>query len=140
MSEKKPLTPSDRPILGNFQLQAQLPNSRSVSITGYVFEGESVESLNERLDQLQEAIERQRARCEIPELEAKLEMLEKQMRDYLEHLEGLDQKRQQAGQTLSSQERMTLSQRKVNMDRFKKELEKGREAIAEARRKAGSGA
>lgn len=125
-------------IFGNFNLQAQLPNGRSITISGYVFEGESVESLNDRLDQMQESIERQRARCELPELEAKLEMLDKQMRDYLEHLEGIEQKSKTA-QTLSSQEKMTLSQRKVNMDRFKREAEKGQEAIVVAKRKAGLG-
>lgn len=123
-------------ILGNFNLQAQLPNGRSITISGYVFEKESVESLNDRLDQMQEAIERQRARCEIPELEAKLDLLDKQMHDYLEHLQGIEEKSKTA-QTLSSQEKMTLSQRKVNMERFKREAEKGREAIAVAKRKAG---
>lgn len=137
--KKEQVAPSPT-IFGNFNLQAQLPNGRSIAISGYVFEKESVESLNDRLDQMQECIERQRARCEIPELEAKLELLDKQMRDYLDHLEGIEQKSKTAGQTLSSQERMTLGQRKVNMERFKKELTKGEEAIVTAKRKAGLGA
>ena len=136
--KNEPLSPANKPILGNFNLTAQLPNGRSIQLAGYMFEGESLESLNYRMDTCQEAIERQRARCEIPELEAKREQTIKALDDYREHMAALDDKRLK-GQSISSQERMALQNMKVNIKRMGEEIEKGDAAIAEAKRKAGVG-
>lgn len=125
-----------RVILGNFDLTAQLPNGRMIKVSGYVYSDDDGVALDKRLDLYQERIERQRTRCEIPELEAKREQQVVALRQYQEHLEGLNVKREQ-GKTLSSQERMALQNAKVNIERANSDIKKGDEAIAEAKRKAG---
>mgnify|MGYP001617755689 CR=1 FL=1 len=134
-----PANPAQAPITGQFVLNAQLAGNsgRSMSITGYIYDGESLESLNGRLDMLQEVIERQRTRAEIPELEAKREQMIKgmhQARDVLADLED----RAKTGQ-LSSQERMNLKNMKVNIAKVNEEIDKGTEAIQEAKKRPGVG-
>jgi polyhydroxyalkanoate synthesis regulator phasin len=135
--EKAPLSPSDKPILGNFTLTAQLPNGRSINVAGYVFEGESKESLDDRLDVLQEVIERQRVRCEIPELEARKEQQVQALDNMRNVLSELETKRQSTA--LSSQERLTVQNMKTNIKKLNEDIEKGTVAIAEAKKKAGVG-
>lgn len=141
---KKKRAPRENPaanaITGNFELSAQLAGSsgRTLRVSGYVYDGESKESLEGRLDILQEVIERQRARTEIPELEAKLDQMMKgmsQARDVLTELET----RQKAGQALSSQEKLNVQNLRTSINQVKEEIEKGHKAIAEAKRKAGVG-
>lgn len=129
--------PSESTILGNFALQAQLPNGRSINITGYVFENESLESLNERLDLFQDAIERQRNRCEVDTLEAALKQRMKALEDYRDHLTALEKKQKAVGQSLSSAEKMQLNNANVNINKMLEDIEKGKEAIAEAKEKGG---
>jgi hypothetical protein len=136
MDDKKPIGTGDKAIIGNFNLQAQLPNSRSISIAGYIYDGEVLQSVNERLDMLQDAIERQKLRCEIPELEVAREQRVTALRQMKEHMEGIEAK-ERDGRKLTSQERMTLQNMSVNMKKVNEDIEKGDIAIADAKRKAG---
>jgi hypothetical protein len=136
---RKPAAPDEgRLAMGNFNLSAQLPNQRQIQFSAYVYSDDTPESVDSRLDHIQERIERQRARCEIPELEAareqKIKALE-QARDVLSDLEG----RQQAGDKLSSQDQMTIKNLRVNLAKANEDIEKGKQAIAEAKRRAGIG-
>lgn len=135
---KQPLSPSGQNILGTFTLAAQLPNQRTIQVMGYVFETESLESLNDRLDMFQESIERQRSRCEIPELEAKREQMIRGMEQIKEVLAELNDKQKSSGQ-LSSNERLALRNHQLNIKKLSEDIDKGAEAIAEAKRKAGFG-
>lgn len=136
MDDKKPIGTGDKAIIGNFNLQAQLPNSRTISIAGYVYEGEALASLNDRLDICQEAIDRQRFRCEIPELEIAREQRVTALRQMEEHMSGIEQK-ERDGKKLTSQERMTLQNMQVNLKKVNEDIEKGDKAIASAKLKAG---
>lgn len=135
----KVANPAQGTITGNFNLTAQLAGSsgRSMQIAGYIYDHESVESLNARLDVLQEVIERQRARSEIPELEAKREQMVKGLAQAAEVLAELEAK-QETG-NISSQERMNLKNMRVNIAKVNEEIDKGAVAIAEAKKKAGVG-
>ncbi len=133
--DKKPLDTGSKPIIVNFNLVAELPNKRSIAVAGYFYEGESVASINERLDLCQEAIERQRLRCEIPELEAAREQRITAMRQMKEVMDELAEK-QRSGK-ISSQDRMTLKNMQVNLKKVSEDIEKGEVAIADAKRKAG---
>ena len=130
--------PAQQAITGQFVIQAALAGSsgRSMNVTGYIYDGESIQSLNERLDALQEVIERQRKRSEIPELEAKREQMIKGMNQAREILEDLES-RQKNGQSLTSQERMNLKNMQTNIAKVLEEIDKGDEAIQEAKRVAG---
>lgn len=128
--------PSESTILGNFNLQATLPNGRSINIAGYVFDGESLESLNDRLDNFQSAIDRQRARCEVETLETTREQRIQAMHDYLAALGDFEAK-QKKGFTLSSQEKMMLQNKATNLRKMQDDIRKGEEAIEEAKVKGG---
>lgn len=133
----KPPGVTDKAILGNFTLTAQLPNGRSMNVAGYMYEGESLESLNGRLDLMQEAIERQRHRCEIPELEARREQMVQQLDSVRSIIAELEEK--QRGAHLSSQEKLNLNTMRENIRKINGDIEKGGVAIAEAKKKAGVG-
>lgn len=130
--------PAQAQITGNFTLTAQLAGSsgRSFTVAGYIYDGESIESLNQRLDALNEVIDRQRVRSEIPELEAKREQMVTGMKQAREVLAEMEDKRNR-GETLSSQERLNMKNLSVNIAKATEEIDKGAVAIAEARQKAG---
>lgn len=136
-----PVVPPERIAVGNFALQAQLAGSsgQSMNVAGYIYSDDDERTLNARLDLYQAVIGRQRSRSEIPELEAKREQMVKgmmQARDILSDLE----KRQENGDKLSSQEKLNLQNLSVNIAKVKDEIDKGDEAIREAKLKAGAGA
>lgn len=133
-----PAIGSSSSITGNFNLTAQLAGSsgRSIQFAGYTYADESKEQLDYRLDVLQEVIERQRIRSEIPELEAKREQMIKGLQQAREILTELED-RQKAGGQLSSQERMNVKNMRINIAKVAEEIEKGDKAISEARAKAG---
>lgn len=123
---------------GQFQITAELPNRRGIGCHVSVLQGETLEDINRKIDLAQEVIERQRLRCEIPELEAKRDQMLKsveQARDVLTELE----EKQKAGQSLSSQEKMNIGNMRQNIKKMLDEIDKGTLAIAEAKRKAGVG-
>lgn len=137
--DRDKVNPAQQAITGTVTLAAQLAGSsgRSMQVQFYAYDGESQQSLNDRCDIFQEVIERQRTRAEIPELEAKREQMIKhlgQARDVLADLE----KKQEIGH-LSSQERMNLTNMRVNISKVSEEIEKGEVAIKEAKKKAGVG-
>src|SRR5258708_5345506 len=108
--------PAQNAITGQFTLNAQLAGNsgRAMSVLGYIYDGESQESLNNRLDIIQEIIERQRLRSEIPELEAKREQMIKGMGQAREVLAELEEKMKN-GQHLSSSERQQVNNMRVNI-------------------------
>ena len=137
---KRPAPPAPAAITGNFTLNAQLAGAsgRSIAVAGYIYEGESQESLNARLDILQEVIERQKIRAEIPELEAKREQMVKGLDQAREILADLEERRKK-GERLSSQELLNVQNIRVNIAKVSTEIDKGAAAIQEAKRKAGVG-
>ena len=135
---KKEAHGEGRIALGNFNLNAQLPNQRTVSVAGYIYSDDDKKSLDARLDLYQEVIERQRIRCEIPELEAKRDQMLKGMEQARVILADLEE-RQKKGENLSSQERLNIRNMQTNIAKVKEELDKGDAAIVEAKRKAGVG-
>ena len=128
--------PATKAVMGNFSLQAQLPNGKMFTVSGYLFDGESDQSLNQRLDLLHDVTDRQRTRAEIPELEIKRDRILEalgQMKDVLGNLED----RKLKGDKLTSNDKMTLNNMSVSIVKARDDLEKGNAAIAEAKRKAG---
>ena len=128
---------ASRTINGTFNLQAQLPNGRSINVQGYVFSDDTRESLDARLDFTQDAIERQRIRCEIPELEARREQHVQALKNAKDVISELEEK--QRNGHLTSQEKMNLQNHKTAIKRMNEEIDKGAAAIQEAKRKAGVG-
>ena len=133
----KNVIPPGAAITGNFSLDVQLANSgKKLTISGYMYDGESVQSLNDRLDIVHDVADRQRVRAEIPELEAARDQKAKQlyqMKEVMTELEG----RVAGGAKLSSQEKKTLRNLGLNLTLIEADLEKGSAAVADAKLKAG---
>jgi len=122
-------------VLGNFQINLPAPNGASVSISGYVYESESLESLNERMDTCREALLRQQAILEIPVLEkaieAQVKMLEDHRKAYADLLE-----RSKAKYKLTSQEQAQMTNLPVQIKQIEKYLDEGKAKIASVKKEA----
>ena len=125
-----------RLAVGNYNLTAQLPNGRTIQFAGYMYTDDTAADVDGRLDAIMDRMDRVRARCEIPELEAAREQKIKALSQYREVLAELE-KRQRDGDKLSSADLMTIKNLRVNLEQANKDIEKGAEAIAEAKAKAG---
>ena len=128
--------PATMAVTGNFSLQAQLPNGKSFSVQGYIYDTESIESLTQRIDLLHDVVDRQRLRAEIPELEAKRDQMIKQLDQMKEHMSGLERKKNDGGK-LSSQEKLALANIQQSLSKVLEEIQKGTQAIADAKAKTG---
>jgi len=124
--------------IGNFTVSQQLGSSgRSVQFAGYFYQGESEESLRDRLDVVRSIVEREKTFAEIPELEAKREQMVKGLQQAREVLAGFEERRK-AGEQLSSQERMNMRNLQQSIEKVNEEIDRGTEAIQEARKKVGA--
>ena len=138
MDERKALDTGSVPIIGNFNLTQQMPNGRTMQVAGYLYEGEGTESINARVDMVQEVMERQRLRLEVPELEIKLEQMESALVQYLEAYNDLLARSQGKGSKgVASAEKSHLQTYPVNIKKLQADIEKGKRAIATARAAGG---
>jgi chromosome segregation ATPase len=136
VSENKPIDPSGVAVTGNYNLSATLPNGKTFAVSGYLYDGESFESVNARVDILHDVLDRQRTRAEIPELEAKRDQMIKQLDQMREHMSSLDMK-QSAGGKLTSQEKLAITNISNSVGKVQEEIDKGTQAIADAKAKVG---
>lgn len=132
----KILDTATQAVTGNFTLTATLPQGKSINFSGYMYSGESIESVNQRLDLLSEAMERQRLRAEIPELEMKREHYISQFKAMKGHMQSLVDK-QNDGKNLTSKEKLDLKNMQDNVVKAQEEIDKGQTVIDEQKRKAG---
>lgn len=136
MSEQT-INPAGLAVTGNFQLNAQMPNGKAFSISGYIYDTESKESLDARVDLLHDVLDRQRLRAEIPELEAKHAQGVLQLTSMRDILLAQDAKIKE-GIKLTGAERQQHSQLAVSIARVQEDIDKGTEAIARAKRITGT--
>ena len=122
-------------VLGNFAINLPAPNGASVSISGYVYEAESLDSLNERMDTCREALLRQQAILEIPELSKKIEMLETMLVQHQKAYAALLEKKKLRTK-LASAEESQLTNLPTQIKSITDELEKGKSKIAEVKKAA----
>ena len=54
-------------ITGNFTITATMPNDKTINVAGYLYEGESIQSVNQRVSLFQDIVDFQRTKAEIPE-------------------------------------------------------------------------
>ena len=122
-------------VLGNFAINLPAPNGASISISGYVYEAESLESLNERMDTCREALMRQQAILEVPELEKKIEMLNNMLDQHQKAYASLLEKKN-GGRKLASAEEGQLTNLPIQIKSISAELDKGKAKIAEVKKAA----
>ena len=119
-------------VLGNFQINLPAPNGASVSISGYVYESESLESLNERMDTCREALLRQQAILEVPVLQKEVEALERMLDDHRKAYADLLE-RSKAKARLTSQDEASMRNLPVQIKQIQSKLDEGAKKIAAIR-------
>jgi len=133
MSQDKNHTLSGALVTGNFTIQAQLPMGKNITVSGYLYEGESVESVNQRVNLFHDIVDFQRTRAEIPELEVKRDQMVIQLGQMRDVLAGLEVKKMES--KLSSQEKQMIVNMTNSIAKVTEEIEKGEKAIAAAKAK-----
>jgi len=128
--------PADLAVTGNFSITATLPQGKQITMSGYMYDRESIEAVNGRLDLMMEAMERQRQRAEVPELELKRDHLIRQLEAMRDHLKDLLNK-QENGKTLTKQEKTNLENMYTSIAKCQADIDKGQVAIDEQKRKTG---
>lgn len=135
-----------RTITGNFQCQMQLSQQRTISVTGYIFSDDSPDQVNARLDQFQDALDRQFIRCDLVNKEAQVKAIMAEVERYRDTLDGLAAKSagtgtglsaEKQGKKLSSQERLTLQNGQQTVKKQLEYVDSLRAAIREGRAKLG---
>jgi chromosome segregation ATPase len=122
-------------VLGNFQITLPAPNGASVSVSGYVYESESLESLNERMDTCREALLRQQAILEIPVLKKEVEALERMLDDHRKAYADLLE-RSKAKARLTSQDEASMRNLPVQIKQIESKLKEGQGKIASVQKAA----
>lgn len=131
--------PATNAVTGNFNLTATLGASgRTMQMAGYIYDGESQESVEGRVAILRSIMEKEKILAEIPEIEAKREQMIRGMEQAREILTDLED-RAKRGEHLSSQERLNIGNMRTNIKKVKEEIDRGTDAIAEHKKKAGFG-
>lgn len=122
-------------VLGNFQISLPAPNGASVSISGYVYESESLDSLNERMDTCREALLRQQAILEVPVLQKEVEALERMLDDHRKAYADLLE-RSKAKARLTSQDEASMRNLPVQIKQIQSKLDEGKGKIASVKKAA----
>jgi hypothetical protein len=124
-------------VTGNYTIQAQLGKSgKSFTVSGYIYSHNDAASINKQVDLMHDVVDRQQTRAEIPILEATLEQRILQLSQVRDHLTGLNVKNEQAGK-LSSAEKKNIQDLNGSISVLLKDIEKGEQAIADAKKKVG---
>lgn len=123
-------------VTGNFTISATMPNGKTINVSGYLYDGEDIASVHQRVSLCDDVIDFQRTRAEIPELEIKLKQLVKRLGEFQLHYAALIQKKDVNGK-LNSQERAALDVKDINLEQLNKEIKEGNAAISEAKTKVG---
>lgn len=116
-------------VLGNFQINLPAPNGASISISGYVYESESLDSLNERMDTCREALLRQQTILEVPVLEKEIQHLEKMLHDHQLAYKDVLEKKNGKGK-VTSQEDASLRNLPIQIKQIQDKLDEGKGKIA----------
>jgi hypothetical protein len=123
-------------VTGNFTFNATLPNGKTLAISGYVYEGESLESVNARVTAFDDIVNHQRDRNEVEVLEAKLAAAIDQLE--VNHIHyGAMLKKRDAGGKLTAAEKSALEVMDINVKRHNDEIQKGQDAITALKEKIG---
>ncbi|MHB9838514.1 hypothetical protein Q8F57_027170 [Paraburkholderia terrae] len=120
-------------VLGNFSFTLPAPNGAQLSISGYLYAGESKESLDDRMDVCRESLARQQKLLEVPVLEAHLEQLEKARVDLSRAYADLLDRSNKTPKSLPSQEQANLKNYPLQIKNIEEQLEKAHAKIAAAR-------
>ena len=130
---------NDGAVAGSFNFAAQLPNGKSLTFSGYVLAGETMDEIDRKLDIAAKAVDRQRMIAEIPELEMKLQQLQEGRQQSVDIIAAtqaevgrLDTKSPGSKQKLAQHE-MQINNHTVTIKKYDRDIARGAEVLANAR-------
>lgn len=119
---------------GNFTVQAQMPQGKTITMSGYIYSKNTLEGISKQVDLYVAVIDRQRSIAEIPQLEAAMEQKVTALNQLVDHANML-KKKQDSGKKLATSEKQQFDNIFVTIDKYREDIEKGRIAIEEAKNK-----
>lgn len=135
MTEKlTPVEDGETVIIGNFEVSHQLTQQRTMRVTGYIYNKDTPEAINARIDIMQDAMDRQFIRCDVVNKEAQEKATMAALENHRQVIDDLIKKRDE-GKKLSSQEKQTIDRWDDNLRNGKAQMASLRSAIAEGRKK-----
>lgn len=113
-----------------------LGNGRQIQINGNFYKDDTPADMNAAFDQLMVVLERQRAKCEIPLLEAEARTREKLVVGMQEQIIRLEVMASKHKGGLNPANMAALENHRVNLKRAEQDFADGLKAIEDAKRKA----
>ena len=123
-----------RSLAGNFELTIVLTDKRQLRMTGYVYSDDDAASINARIDQFQDALDRQSIRADVTMKEAEITQLDVNLESLVQHNEAL-MNLQKGAVKLNSTQKQQLAQFEQSVRFHTQQKESKLAAIAAARRK-----
>jgi hypothetical protein len=126
--------PDSAVIIGNFEVSLTLTDKRTIKMSGYVFNKDTPEDLNVRLDAAQDALDRQAIRCDIANKESQIANLTQGLEFHAEHFEELVAKKQNVGK-LTTQEKQLIGKFDQDVRGAQAQIRSLQAAVAAGRQK-----
>ncbi len=123
-----------RSLAGNFELTIVLTDKRQLRMTGYVYSDDDAASIDARLDQFQNALDRQAIRADVVLKEAEITQLDTNLEALVQHNDAL-MNLQKGAAKLTATQKQQLAQFEQSVRWHTQQKESKAAAIAAARRK-----
>lgn len=122
-------------VIGNFSITLPAPNGASLQVSGYMYDGESKESLDDRMDVCREALVRQQEILELPVIKREVEVYEKMLADVQKAYADLLGKKAK-NEKLSSQDAAAMQNYPVQIKQVEGKLSEALSKIASVKKAA----
>lgn len=119
--------------IGQFKMTLNLSNVRGIEITGVLLEGEDVDSVNRRLDEVAEIMDRQHIRQDTINKRAQIEQLVQTIEGSVDELERLTEKGKK--KQLRTNEETNINNIQRNIQQWQKQVASLKAAIEEGERR-----
>lgn len=125
-----------RIIDGSFDITANLPNSSQVIVHGYLYQNETRDQKNARLDEIADMVARQHARAGIELREAQIRQLTDNLKQIKKQIEDLSVMKREKGH-LTSNQKQTLDNADRSIKSLTDQVNTAVEELAKVKKKVG---
>jgi hypothetical protein len=125
----------ERVVIGNYEIQAALTQTRMLKITGVVYDIDTAADLSIKVDMAQDELDRQMIRSDVLNKAAEISKRHENIKRMREHCDGLIKKRESG--KITSQEKLQLQNFDVSLKNELDSIESLAAAIAEGKKKLG---
>ncbi len=129
----------DKIVGYSYGINFDLGNNRGIQVNGSLLMEDDVPTMNGKIDRIMQVLERQRARAEMPTLEAELAQRRRARQQILEQITAHEAKLHAAGRSktlVPKQDIANLEHLRVNLVKVDLDIEEANEAIAARKKQA----